>query len=455
MASATAFVTLMRASAARRREQWLSPGELHGLRVRRLRRLALEAARTPYWSGVFQRHGIQPDTLEPGPSLDRLPILERSTLQEITEEMLTAPMSSLFRVKSSGSSGRPLQLYRSESDQAQVSALHVRIGGAFGRRTFECQVSIGSGGPVASKGPVVMLRKLGLLPPMHRLLSMDPVEEQLATVRRLQPQVINGYSIALERLAEAALEHGIEDIRPRLIYTGSMPTSDRCRHLVEEAFGVRPLDVYAMVEAGPLAFECPESPGDYHLNDDVQLIEIVDERGLPVPDGVAGEVVVTPLTLLGQPLLRYRVGDLAARQTHRCRCGRGLALLSSVVGRSRDVIRTPDGRALNAGVLTDIFLPEDGIRRWQIRQTGPDAVQALVVPTRTWSERSHERTLERMQRRVGDGMRVQLEVVEEIATTGAGKFQTVVPLPSGRESAVLSARSFRPEPEALPHRKTA
>jgi phenylacetate-CoA ligase len=111
--------------------------------------LALEAARTPYWSGVFQRHGIRAETLEPGPSLERLPILERSTLQEITEEMLTAPMSSLFRVKSSGSSGRPLQLYRSESDQAQVSALHVRIGGVFGRRTFECQVSIGSGGPVA------------------------------------------------------------------------------------------------------------------------------------------------------------------------------------------------------------------------------------------------------------------------------------------------------------------
>ena len=455
MGSATAFLTLLASSAARRREQWLSPGELHRLRVQRLRRLAIEAARTPYWSGVFQRHRIRPESLDPGPSLERLPILERATLQEVTEDMLTAPMSRLFRVKSSGSSGRPLQLYRSERDQAEVSALHVRIGGVFGRRMFECQVSIGSGGAVASKGPVVMLRKIGLLPPMHRLLSMDPVEEQVAAVRRLQPQVINGYSIALERLAEAALEGGIEDIRPRLIYTGSMPTTERCRSLVEEAFGVRPLDVYAMVEAGPLAFECPESPGDYHLNDDVQLVEIVDEEGRRVPDGVTGEVVVTPLTLLGQPLLRYRAGDLAARQTHACRCGRGLALLSSVVGRSRDVIRTPDGRALNAGVLTDVFLPEEGIRRWQIRQTAPDAVHALVVPNRTWSESSRRRTLERVQKRVGEGMRVDLQLVKEIATTAAGKFQTVVPLASGREAVVLSARSFRPEREELPRRKTA
>jgi len=58
-----------------------------------------------------------------------------------------------------------------------------------------------------------------------------------------------------------------------------------------------------------------------------------------------------------------------------------------------------------------------------------------------------------MRRRVGDGMRVELQLVKEIATTAAGKFQTVVPLP--REAAVLSARWFRPEPEALPRRKTA
>jgi len=52
-------------------------------------------------------------------------------------------------------------------------------------------------------------------------------------------------------------------------------------------------------------------------------------------------------------------------------------------------------------------------------------------------------------------MLVELELVREIATTAAGKFQTVVPLPRVREAVVLSVRSFRPEPEALPRRKTA
>jgi len=455
MASVPAVLSLLTSIAARQREQWLSPDELRARRLTRLRRLAIEAARTPYWAEVFRRNGIDPAALDDGAAFERLPILEKSTMQEQTTAMLSAPSERLFRIKSSGSTGRPVQLFRSERDQAQVSALHVRIGGAFGRRPLDCQVSIGSGGAVASKGPVVLLRRMGVLPQMHRLLSVAPLDEQLAAVRRLRPRVINGYSIALERLAEAALAAGVEDIRPRLVYTGSMPTSDRCRMLVLQAFGVRPLDVYAMVEAGPLAFECPDNPGDYHLNDDVQLLEIVDESGRRVPDGETGEVVVTPLTLRAQPLLRYRVGDIAARRTHACPCGRGLALLSPVIGRTRDVIRTPDGRALNAGVLADVFLAAEGVRRWQIRQTAPDAVEMLVVPSRTWADGARAGMLERMQKRIGDRMRVELHLVDEITTTAAGKFQTIVPLAATREAAVLSAIASRPEPEALPRRRTA
>jgi hypothetical protein len=88
-------------------------------------------------------------------------------------------------------------------------------------------------------------------------------------------------------------------------------------------------------------------------------------------------------------------------------------------------------------------------------QTAPDAVHALVVPGRTWSDHAHARTLDRMRKRVGDGMRVELQMVREIATTAAGKFQTVVPLSGGREAVVLAVKSSRPAPEALPRRKTA
>jgi phenylacetate-CoA ligase len=428
MPSLAAVAALLKETRARRREQWLGADELRRRRTARLRRLAAAAARTRYWSTVFMQAGVEAASLDEE-SLQRLPILDKATVQDRTDDLLLAPRADLFVVRTSGSSGRPAEFFRSERDQAEVSAIHGRIGSVYGRHLRDRHVSIGSGVATAAKGPVAMLRRTGILPQMHRISSLDPLEAQLAAVRRLRPTVINGYSIAIEQLAEAALAARITDIRPRLVYTGSMPTSERCRALSLQAFGVRPLDVYAITEAGPVAFECPASPGDYHLNDDVQLVEIVDPSGRRVPDGESGEVVITPLTLLSEPLLRYRVGDLAARRPHPCSCGRGLALLGPVEGRTRQVIRTPDGRTLNQAGIGPSFRKEHGVRRWQIRHTSPDALQVLVVTESPWTSGGREQTVNLLGSRLGSAMRIELIEVDDIPMTSAGKFQAIIPLP--------------------------
>jgi phenylacetate-CoA ligase len=429
MPSVTAVLALFAAIRARLREQWLSPEELRTRRVSRLRALAAVAAKTPYWAAVFKRAGVQPGTLDDGPVFERLPVLEKPTLQEQVAGMLTVPATRLFAMQSSGSTGRPVAVYRSEREQAEVSALHARIWRAYGRRPLDRQVSIGSGHPAAAKGPVALLRRARLLPAMHRLSSFDPLPRQVAALRRIKPDTINGYSVAIEQLAEAVIESGVRDIRPRLVYTGSMTTTERCRRLVQEAFGVRPLDVYAAMETGPLAWECPESPGDYHLNDDVQLLEIVDDRGRRVPDGEAGEVAITPLTCHAHPLFRYRLGDLAARRTSPCRCGRGLALMGQVQGRTTQLIRTGDGRVLNSALLGACFSDYKEIRRWQAHQTRPDALRVLLMTTPAWTEQTRDAVLATTRGMLGDGLRVDLVVVEEIPLAPNGKFQTMVPLP--------------------------
>jgi phenylacetate-coenzyme A ligase PaaK-like adenylate-forming protein len=70
----------------------------------------------------------------------------------------------MFSVNTSGSTGIPLQLKRNQRDQAEISALWARTFAAYGRRTRDRQVNIGSGRAVAKKGPVVKLRQLGILP---------------------------------------------------------------------------------------------------------------------------------------------------------------------------------------------------------------------------------------------------------------------------------------------------
>ena len=436
MPSATQLVTLLTASRARKREQWLSPAALQRLRAVRLQRLAASAARTGYYGRLFREAGVEPTRLIDEHQLRRLPILEKATLHAAEENgLLAEPVEGLFPVTTSGSTGQPLRVFRSVRDQAQVSALWARVLHAFGHGYFNSQVNINTGRAVAGTGPVAMLRRLHVLPEIRHISSFEPVDRQIEILRERHPHTFSSYAMSLEMIADALLERGITDIRPKVVFSAAMPLSDRGRTVVEQAFGVAPLDVYVTAELGTLAWECPEERGALHLNDDMQIVEILDDGDRPVPEGETGQVVVTQLCCLAQPLLRYRLGDLAARIPGRCGCGRGLARLSPVQGRTRHVIRTPDGRVLYGMMISTVVKPFPEVRRWQLRQTAPDALRLLVVPLPTWTPAVAAEITLRLEEKFGSGLRFDVVPVDDIPLAPTGKLQTIVPLAEAKASA--------------------
>src|SRR5262249_58587927 len=58
----------------------------------------------------------------------------------------------------------------------------------------------------------------------------------------------------------------------------------------------------------------------------------------PLPTGVAGELVLTPLTKEALPLLRYRTRDVTALDPEPCRCGRTLVRIGRITGRTDDML---------------------------------------------------------------------------------------------------------------------
>jgi len=426
--SALGIWALLRATRRRGQEQWYAPNCVTELQRTRLRRLAEAAAATPYYQEVFRTTGVMAADLTDEQALSRLPLLEKPTLQERGTELLSKQRSGeSVTIATSGSTGLPLRITRSIEDQAEVSAVWGRIFRAYGRRPFDRQVNIGSGRSVARKGPAAVLRKLGLLQ-VHQLSSFDPMEHQLDVLRRVKPQLLSAYGIGLELISEAIVAAGIRDVRPRIVYTSGTTLSPRGKALAEEAFGVRPLDVYAANEVGPIGWECPAQPGGLHLNDDVQITEVVDEQGRPVSPGEIGQVVVTQLLCLTQPLLRYRIGDLARLLPGACTCGRGLRLMSPVLGRTLHTIRAPDGRTLNTVVVSAIMGPIPGIRRYQVRQTGPRELLVLIVPGSEWAPATEEAIRRGLRERLGESFAYEVRPVEAIQLAPSGKFQTIIPL---------------------------
>jgi phenylacetate-CoA ligase len=121
---------------------------------------------------------------------------------------------------------------------------------------------------------------------------------------------------------------------------GAEPWSEAMRREIERALGVVSHDLYGLSEVmGPgVACECDERAG-LHGWEDHFLFEVVDpQSGAPVPEGEAGELVITTLTKEALPMLRYRTRDISRVTTARCACGRTHLRILRVTGRNDDML---------------------------------------------------------------------------------------------------------------------
>ncbi|MCW4047859.1 MAG: phenylacetate--CoA ligase [Candidatus Bathyarchaeota archaeon] len=121
---------------------------------------------------------------------------------------------------------------------------------------------------------------------------------------------------------------------------GAEPWSEKIRERIEKELGIEAFDVYGLTElCGPgVSIECHEHDG-LHIWEDHFLVETIDpETGETLSAGEEGELVFTPLTKTGLPILRYRSRDISIIETDKCACGRTHARMMRVTGRSDDML---------------------------------------------------------------------------------------------------------------------
>ncbi len=144
-------------------------------------------------------------------------------------------------------------------------------------------------------------------------------------------------------LAEAARDMGVdfrERMKVRVGFFGAEPWSEGMRQEMEARLGLEAYDIYGLTEIiGPgVSVECEEHAG-LHIFEDHFLPEVINpETGQPLPPGEAGELVITTLTKQAMPLLRFRTRDRVTLNFDRCACGRVLARMSKIQGRTDDML---------------------------------------------------------------------------------------------------------------------
>jgi phenylacetate-CoA ligase len=246
----------------------------------------------------------------------------------------------------------------------------------------------------------------------------------VAALRRHHVCWMTGYAVSYYLLARYILEQRLEIPPLRAVITTSEKVTAEMRKTMEAAYGCRVYEEYSTVENAVFASEC--EAGRLHVSPDAGVVELLRSDGTVCEQGEVGEVVATCLNRYYQPLVRYRLGDLARWESVSCECGRAMPVLSEVVGRIEDVVTGPDGRQMVR--FHGIFVDQPHIREGQIVQETLNRIRVKVVPVDGFGAGDIDDIVRRVRQRLGSEVQVVVEPVAEIPRTAAGKFRAVVSL---------------------------
>ncbi|HOW46351.1 MAG TPA: phenylacetate--CoA ligase [Rubrivivax sp.] len=325
------------------REESLSRDELGALQLDRLRATLDNAwANVPAQRAKMQAAGLEPQALRSLDDLRALPFTTKADLREHYPFGLFArPQAQLARIHaSSGTTGKPTVVGYTSADLSRWADLVARsmycagvrpgdlVHNAYGYGLF-------TGGLGAHDGAT----RLGCpVVPM----SGGGSERQIALMMDFHPRVLCATPSYALALAEVAENQGVDLHASGLAIGmfGAEPWSAAMRAEIEARIGLRAVDMYGLSEImGPgVACECGCRDG-LHGWEDHFLFEVIDpDTGAPVPDGQAGELVITTLTKEALPMLRYRTRDITRVTRAPCSCGRTLVRILRVAGRSDDMM---------------------------------------------------------------------------------------------------------------------
>lgn len=261
--------------------------------------------------------------------------------------------------------------------------------------------------------------------PLSVLSVASTTAEQVAWLVREAPAYLLVYPTVLGAIARHLAATGQRLPALRQVRTISEALSPDTRALCRDVLGVPLVDTYSAQECGYIALQCPAHE-HYHVQSERLVVEILDDDGHPCPPGAIGRVVVTDLHNFATPLVRYELGDFA-EVGEPCPCGRGLPVLTRIVGRRRGMLVHRDGRTVwpvftvacrEAAPYLECQLVQDTIDRLRLR--------VVASRTRPLDDRHRAALVAALHGALGSEFRVVIEEVDTLDRSPAGKLEEFV-----------------------------
>jgi phenylacetate-CoA ligase len=421
--------------------QWLGPDEIQALQLFQFRSLLGHCvANIPYYRDLFSASGITPASIRDYTEFRKVPLLDRRTCQErsdqLSTEVLPSGTVSLDEDSTSGASGVPVRVLKTNIYYVWWLACYLRDLEWSGldptgtmaviRATFKDDAERDSylrGVQLPCWQPV--LDRLIESGPLHAMDIAQEPRRQLDWLVAVNPDFLLSHASNLELLAGILLEEPRRFPRLRAIQAISETLTEAAEERIRTAFGVPVKNLYSCAEAGYLASPCPAGHG-MHVHAENVIFEVLDEDDRPCGPGETGRVVLTTLHNFRHSFIRYDIGDRVTLGPVACPCGRGLPALTRVEGKKRPHFRLSGGRVKHSSGLIHAISAVGCHHQHQVVQKALDHVIVRIVPARAWTPDSTATLRQAVEEFFESPIRIDVEIRDRLEVPRSGKLQSMI-----------------------------
>lgn len=407
--------------------EYISLKEHTELQLKSLKKMLDHCGRhVPYYQKLFRKIDLRPETIESFEDLKRIPLLEKRDVLRDPNNFVARNFrkSDLVREETSGTSGSPLKVYWDQKFYAWIYALYeerMRVNAGVSVKDKKANLTGKVLVPANQKKPPFwrynIAEKQLYMSSYH--LNDHNIPCYVKALLRFKPKYIIGYPGSIYPVAKYLVNSKETIPSIKSIISCSEYLSPETRSIFERGFGCKVYNHYGSVEWIATINECCE--GNLHISPEFGIIEVLDNKGEPVPRGEVGEMVCTGLLNYAMPFIRYRTGDMGSFPANDCgcSCGRTLPLFKSLEGRKMSFLSLPGGGLVGSAALSTAFHAEN-ILESQIIQDSTDSVKLKLVVTDNFKDSDREYLLSELNKRIFP-LKINCECVDSILGSNAKK----------------------------------
>ena len=315
--------------------------------------------KSKFYRKRFLENNIDPNSNDPFKELSKLPVLTKEEVFNNYEDIKCNTNSTNLSFTTSGSTGQPLKSYTSPNqwivEQAVIWRSWKRA-----KYKFRDKIAIFRSYSPEENDPLIkfdLLRNWKYYSIYH--LDEKNLKKFSDDLKKWKPKFLRGYPSSLYLLAKF-LENEQFDLSIKGIFTASEQLHPEQRNLIEKVFSTKVFDHYGQAETTVMFHDCEY--GRMHEDWEYGFSELNKQK-----NGTY-ELVGTNLHNYAFPLLRYQTGDIVAKHSNVCKCGRNSMVLDSINGRASDfIVKKCKGMIPITNVFT-FFGKFLEIKRFQIQQ---------------------------------------------------------------------------------------